>query len=44
MMRAAKLIVVLVLMGLVALTIYAYLADLAPTPQEIREPVTLNGG
>lgn len=42
--RLIKLVVVLGLLGLAALSAYAYLGDLAPTPVETRQPVTLNGG
>jgi hypothetical protein len=43
MMRLLKLILGLALLGFVALTGYAYLGDLSPQPQEIRQPLTLNG-
>ena len=39
-----KLLLVLALLGFAGLTGYAYLGDLTPQPQEIRQPVTLNGG
>ncbi len=42
--RIIKGIAVLALLGFVGLAGYAYLGDLAPAPQEIRVPVTLDGG
>lgn len=42
--RIIKGIVVLALLGFVGLAGYAYLGDLAPAQQEIRVPVTLDGG
>jgi len=44
MARLFKLVVVLVVLGFGALAGYAYLGDLAPSPQEIRQPVTLDAG
>jgi hypothetical protein len=40
--RIVKALLILVLLGLVALTGYAYLADLSPTKAEMKVPVTLN--
>jgi hypothetical protein len=40
--RVFKALVGLVLLGLVALTGYAYLGDYAPSPREISRPVTLD--
>lgn len=40
--RILKLVVVLVILGFMGLTGYAYLADLAPTQYEVTVPVTLN--
>ena len=40
--RIIKVLLVLVLLGLVALTGYAYIADLSPTKGEVKVPVTLN--
>lgn len=42
--RVIKGIVVLTLVGFVALVGYAYLGDLRPAAQEMRVPVTLDGG
>ena len=42
--RVLKLLLVVVLLGFAGLTGYAYLGDLTPQAQEIRQPVTLNGG
>lgn len=44
MARLFKLVFVLGILGFLGLAGYAYLGDLAPDPQEIRQPVTLNGG
>jgi hypothetical protein len=44
MMTIIKGIAILALLGALALVGYAYLGDLSPQPQEIRQPVTLNGG
>ena len=44
MARILKLVVVLALLAVAGLAGYAYLGDLSPAPQEIRQPVTLNGG
>ncbi len=40
--RILKALLVLVLLGLVGLTTYAYLADLSPAKGEVKVPVTLN--
>jgi hypothetical protein len=40
--RIIKALVVLVIFGFIALTGYAYLADLAPTQGEVKKPVVLN--
>ena len=40
--RIVKALLILVLLGLVALIGYAYLADLSPTKAEVKVPVTLN--
>lgn len=40
--RIVKLVFVLVILGFVGLTGYAYLADLTPPQGEITLPVTLN--
>lgn len=42
MARLLKLVVVLGIVGFCALVGYAYLGDLTPVTQEIRQPVTLN--
>lgn len=39
-----KLIVILVILGAVAVTVYAYLGDLSPEQEDVTEPVILNGG
>jgi hypothetical protein len=38
-----KLVLAMVVLGLVGLSGYAYLADLAPPPQEMKLPVVLHG-
>ena len=40
--RLIKAGLILVVLGFVGLTGYAYLADLAPAPRQISVPVTLN--
>lgn len=40
--RIIKGLLVLVLLGFVALTGYAYVADLSPEQGEVKVPVTLN--
>lgn len=40
--RILKALLVLVLLGLVALTGFAYVADLTPAKGEVKVPVTLN--
>lgn len=42
--RIFKALVVLVVLGLVGLTAFAYLADLRPAQTEIKVPVILNAG
>ncbi|MEY3960634.1 MAG: hypothetical protein ACKO56_00630 [Paracoccaceae bacterium] len=44
MARLLKLVVVLGILGFGALVGYAYLGDLTPASQEIRQPVTLDAG
>jgi hypothetical protein len=44
MARLLKLVVVLVVLGFAALVGYAYLGDLTPATEEIRQPVTLDVG
>lgn len=43
-MRLLKILVVLVVLAFLALTGYAYLGDMAPRQQEMRQPVTLDTG
>ncbi len=40
--RVIKLVVMLAVLGFVGLAGFAYLADMAPAPREIRLPVTLH--
>jgi len=40
--RLIKLLAGLAVLGLLALTGYAYLADLSPATQEVKMPVTLH--
>ena len=40
--RLIKLVVVLAVLGFVGLTGYAYLADMTPAPQEVKQPVVLH--
>ncbi|RAZ83377.1 hypothetical protein [Cereibacter johrii] len=42
MWRIFKALLVLVVVGLIALTGYAYLADLSPLQTEVTKPVMLN--
>lgn len=42
--RLIKLVVVLVVLGFLGLTGFAFLGDLSPAQQEIRQPVTLDAG
>lgn len=44
MARLLKLVVVLAILGFGALVGYAYLGDLTPATEEIRQPVTLDAG
>ena len=41
MVRILKLIVILAVLGFIALVGFAYLGDLSPEIEEVREPVTL---
>jgi hypothetical protein len=41
MIRIAKLILVLIVLGLAALTGYAFIGDLSPNKQRVEQPVTL---
>lgn len=43
-MRLLKFLVVIVVLALLALTGYAYLGDMAPRQQEMRQPVALDTG
>jgi hypothetical protein len=40
--RLAKLVVLLVIVGFIGLTGYAYFGDLAPEQREVTQPVTLD--
>ena len=40
--RLIKLVVLLVVLGFVGLIGYAYLADMTPVRQEVKQPVVLN--
>lgn len=40
--RLIRLVVVLAVLGFVGLAGYAYLGDLAPVLEEVRQPVTLD--
>ena len=42
--RLLKLVVVLAVLGFAGLAGYAYLGDLSPASQEIRQPITLDAG
>ncbi|WP_096785723.1 MULTISPECIES: hypothetical protein [Rhodobacterales] len=42
MWRILKALLVLAVVGLIALTGYAYLADLSPPQEEVTKPVMLN--
>ena len=44
MARLIKLVIVLAALGFAGLAGFAYLGDLAPVPQEIRQPVKLDAG
>ena len=44
MFRIIRLLLYLSLLGLVALTGYAFLGDLAPVQRDVEEPVTLTPG
>lgn len=43
-MRLLKILVVIVVLAFLALTGYAYLGDMAPRQQEMRQPVALDTG
>lgn len=43
-MRLLKFLVVIVILAFLALTGYAYLGDMAPRQQEMRQPVALDTG
>ena len=42
MVRVIKLVLALVVLGFIALTSYAYIADLTPASGEVTVPVTLD--
>jgi hypothetical protein len=42
MWRLVKLVLVLVILGGIGLTGYAYLGDLSPVQREVTQPVTLD--
>ena len=42
MWRLVKLVLILVILGFIGLTGYAYLGDLTPVSREITQPVTLD--
>ena len=42
MARVIKLVLALVMLGFIALTGYAYMADLTPASSEVTVPVTLD--
>ena len=42
MLRIAKLLVILLILGFIGLLGYAYLGDLTPEQKEIRKPVVLD--
>lgn len=44
MFRALRLLLILVLAGALVLIGFAYFGDLSPQRQDVRQPVTLNGG
>lgn len=44
MARLIKLVIVLAALGFAGLAGFSYLGDLAPVPQEIRQPVKLDAG
>lgn len=44
MVRLLKLVVVLAVLAFVGLVGYAYLGDLTPTPQDVRQPVAIDAG
>jgi predicted small integral membrane protein len=44
MVRLLKLVVVLAVLAFAGLVGYAYLGDLTPTPQDVRQPVAIDAG
>ncbi len=42
--RIIKALLLLVILGFVGLTVYAYLGDLTPVQGEVTKPVVLNAG
>ncbi|MGQ0610344.1 MAG: hypothetical protein ACT4N9_04470 [Paracoccaceae bacterium] len=44
MFRALRIVLILVLAGALVLIGFAYFGDLSPQRQDVRQPVTLNGG
>jgi hypothetical protein len=40
--RIIKALLLLVILGFVGLTVYAYLGDLSPVQNEVKKPVVLN--
>ncbi len=42
--RLIKLVLGLAVLGFLGLTAYAYLADMTPASQDIRQPVVLDAG
>lgn len=40
--RIIKVLVVLVILGFIGLTVFAYLGDLRPQQSEVKKPVVLN--
>lgn len=40
--RIIKALVVLVILGFIGLTVFAYLGDLGPEQSEVKKPVVLN--
>jgi hypothetical protein len=44
MVRVFKALIILTVLGGAGLTAYAYLADLTPAAEEMRQPVVLDAG